>query len=268
MKNILILTDFSTNSWNSIKYTLDLFKDKVIHFYILKAHSKIDATYLIHEKEKISDEFQELLVKIEALKTNKHHTFLAVKSTDNLIDATKKQILKFNIDLIVTGINRHSKNIEISKSAEELITKVPCDVMVIPQKSKFSNYNQVAVTTQFTNFMEAKLVHDLALNNTFENSKFNFIFFSINKMILNENQQWNKNAVEDFFNKIPFEFHNAIGPHFLESLNQINDKINTKLIVCTAKNLNLLEQLLFRPSTKNIGNLQSIPFLVLAQNNR
>ena len=37
MKNILILTDFSKNSWNSIEYALALFQNRSYNFYLLNA---------------------------------------------------------------------------------------------------------------------------------------------------------------------------------------------------------------------------------------
>ncbi|WP_373282945.1 universal stress protein [Aquaticitalea lipolytica] len=35
MKNILLPTDFSDNSWNAIKYALQLFKDEKCTFHLL-----------------------------------------------------------------------------------------------------------------------------------------------------------------------------------------------------------------------------------------
>ena len=39
MKNILIPTDFSENSWNAIKYALQFFKKKKCNFYLLHVTS-------------------------------------------------------------------------------------------------------------------------------------------------------------------------------------------------------------------------------------
>ena len=35
MKNILLPTDFSENSWNAIEYTLNLFQKNICNFYLL-----------------------------------------------------------------------------------------------------------------------------------------------------------------------------------------------------------------------------------------
>ena len=35
MKNILLPTDFSDNSWNAIEYALNFYKDSICNFYVL-----------------------------------------------------------------------------------------------------------------------------------------------------------------------------------------------------------------------------------------
>ena len=49
MKNILLPTDFSENSWNAIKYALQLFKTETCKFYLLNAYTPIiyDVEYVL-----------------------------------------------------------------------------------------------------------------------------------------------------------------------------------------------------------------------------
>ena len=42
MKNILILTDFSNKSWNSIIYALGLFQNEQCNFHLLNAENRND----------------------------------------------------------------------------------------------------------------------------------------------------------------------------------------------------------------------------------
>ena len=39
MKNILLPTDFSENSWNAIKYALQLFKNETCRFFLLNTYT-------------------------------------------------------------------------------------------------------------------------------------------------------------------------------------------------------------------------------------
>ena len=41
MKNILLPTDFSKNSWNAISYALQLFKNETCKFYLLNAYTPV-----------------------------------------------------------------------------------------------------------------------------------------------------------------------------------------------------------------------------------
>ena len=41
MKNILLPTDFSDNSWNAIQYAVELFKDEKCNFFLLNTYTPI-----------------------------------------------------------------------------------------------------------------------------------------------------------------------------------------------------------------------------------
>ncbi|MDO9137044.1 MAG: universal stress protein, partial [Lutibacter sp.] len=89
MKNILIPTDFSENSWNAVKYALEFFKDTPCDFYLLHvtliynyasgespvmplpAIEVIDKTILKQAKTNLKN----LLKKIELLPHNPKHRF-------------------------------------------------------------------------------------------------------------------------------------------------------------------------------------------------
>jgi len=268
MKNILILTDFSTNSWNSIIYTLQLFKDKTIHFFILKAQNDIRQDFIVKNSENDTNDFQDLFSKINASVINKKHTFEAVNDNKDIITATKDQLKEKSIDLIIIGASVLSSknNKKISPICEELITKVPCDILVVPNKAKFSDYNQVVFPTEFTNFLEAKLLHNLLQYSPFEKVDFKFLYLSKNSKSLNKDQQWNKEALHDYFKDIPHSFHEELNHELAISLDDFVIKTKSELIITAAKNLNLIEQLLFRPVGDSLNYINSIPFLVLTQN--
>lgn len=269
MKNILILTDFSTNSWNSIIYTLHLFKDKKIHFFIFKAQNGIEQNFNVKNLENSKDDFQELFIKIKASSFNKTHTFEFINYYRDIVTTTKEQVNKNNIDLIIIGTNGLSSknNKKINSISEELITKVPCDILVVPNKAKYTGYNQVVFPTEFTNFLEAKLLHNLLQYSPFEKVDFKFLYLSKNSKSLNKDQQWNKEALHDYFKDIPHSFHEKLNNNLASSLDEFITKTNSELIITAAKNLNLIEQLLFRPNGNSLNYINSIPFLVLTQNN-
>ena len=226
MKNILIITDFSQNSWNSIVYALHLFKDKTIHFFILKSICST-AEYLNSKNIEKSDEAFNLLVnKIKTTGLNKKHTFKVIKDNGNIVLATKNQLTKNNIDLIIIGTNDlTSKNVNNNQHfSEELITKVPCDILLVPNSAKYTNYNEIVFTTEFTNFLEAKVTYNLQRNTPFKKSKFNFLHLSKTEKPLNKDQQWNKETLHDYFKKIEHSFNEKINENLATALDEFVDK--------------------------------------------
>lgn len=268
MKNILILTDFSDNSWNSISYALDLFKDKTINFFILKS-AKATGDYSITENEQKSfDEFSFLMEKLKDADCNKKHSFKVIKNDGNNVITVKEQLTKNKIDLIIVGTNdltsnhsKHDKHI-----SEELITKVPCDILLVPDSAKFTNYNEIVFTTEFTNFLEAKVTYNLQRNTPFKKSNFNFLHLSKTEKPLNKDQQWNKETLHDYFKNIPHSFYKKNNKNLAISLDEFVKEIKADLIITAAKNLNLIEQLIFRPNNDRLKYPNKIPFLVLSQN--
>jgi hypothetical protein len=268
MKNILILTDFSDNSWNSIVYALNLFKDKIIHFYILKSVSKINEFLNKTDNENSDTELDSLLHKIKNSSINKKHTFTIVKNATNIITASKNQLKENNIDLIIIGTNDlTSKEVKnIHPISEELITKVPCDILVVPNTASFSGYKQVVFATEFTNYLEAKLAYNLQYNSPFKDSNFKFLYLSKTDKPLNKDQQWNKETMHDYFKNITHSFSEKSNTNLAVSLDEFVTETKADLIITAAKNLNLMEQLVFRPHSPNLNYINKTPFLVLNQN--
>jgi hypothetical protein len=268
MKNILILTDFSYNSWNSIDYALNLFKDKTIHFFILKSLSSKNEYLNLENKVNSDKELDLLLNKIKNAELNKKHTFNVIKDNRNIVIATKEQLKANDIDLIIVGTNDLTlKNVKNNHQiSEELITRVHCDILVVPNTAKFIRYNEIVFATEFTNFLEAKLTYNLRYYTPFKKSKFRFLYLSKTEKELNKDQQWNKETLHDYFKNVPHSFNEKTNTNLAISLDEFVDETNADLIITAAKNLNLIEQLIYRPNSKNLSYPNKTPFLVLNQN--
>ena len=84
---------------------------------------------------------------------------------------------------------------------------------------------------------------------------------------LDKEQRWNKDTLQDYFKDQPHSFHVEVSENFEASIESFVDKRDVDLIVMAAKNLNLFEQILFRPKIKNIKYYFKKPLLVLHQFN-
>ena len=76
-----------------------------------------------------------------------------------------------------------------------------------------------------------------------------------------------KETLQDYFKDKQHSFHSEINKNIEESLDQFINRNHIDLIVLAAKNLNLLEQILFRPQTATLDYYSKTPFLALHQSN-
>jgi len=274
MKNILILTDFSNNSWNSIQYTLEFFEGKKCNFYILNAENtqgdKIEEDVFNHvevtTKKNNKTRINELLSKISLSPLSGNHKFVSIISEDNIIDAARKEIKEKNINLIVIGSNgmtSSGRENNISPISEEIITKLKCSILVVPNEAQFNGVNKIGFPTDYTNFYEARLLQNMTNFLSYQESPISFVHVSKKTEKLNKEQRWNKETLEDYFVNQPHSFHNEVNENFEVSIENFIDKESIDLVVMAAKNLNLFEQILFRPKQKDIKYYFKTPFLVL-----
>ncbi|GGK54706.1 universal stress protein [Gramella jeungdoensis] len=280
MKNILILTDFSKKSWNSIIYALGLFQNEQCNFHLLNAENRNDnekddnfynQVDLIQVKSKRDSKrkIEALITKINTLKIKENHTFIPILEENNIVEATRNQVKTKKIDLIVIGANDIPSKGQITRNSisEEIITKVKCSVLVVPEIAVFTGVKEIVFPTDYTNYYEAKLLHYLTTKSGYNNAAVRFLYLNKLSKTLNKEQLWNKETLQDYFADKQHSFHSEINKNFEESLEQFINEKNIDLIVLAAKNLNLLEQILFRPQKATLNYYSKTPFLALHQSN-
>jgi nucleotide-binding universal stress UspA family protein len=274
MKNILILTDFSNNSWNSITYALSLFKGKSCNFYLLNGENNyvenLDQNYsnslLAKNKKETKTAFDNLTKKIIESPLMGTHRFFPIIEDRDVIEAARFHIKDKKIDLIVIGTNGLSytgRQNNISPIAQDIITKLKSSILVVPFEAQFHELNQIAVPTDYTNFSEGKLLQNITDLIKSHKASINFVYMAKKNNRLDKEQQWNKEALHDYFLDQPHSFHVEVNENFELTIEKFIDNNKVDLIVMPAKNLNLFEQILFRPKIKNIKYYFKTPFLVL-----
>jgi len=276
MKNILILTDFSLNSWNSIEYSLSLFQNKAYHFYLLNASDiqeeeceniLADKGGLVTINKSIDSkkEFKNLLKKIDDSPLKGAHTFTSIAVRTNLLIAVKNQIKTSKIDLIIIGTNGLSTQGKrnIGSITEDIITKVKCSTLVVPKDARFVGLKDIAFPTDYTYFYEGKLLQNINDLFSYDGSTLRFVYLAKNSDVLDKEQLWNKETIHDYFINKTHTFNTQINKNLELSIQKVIDKFGIDLIIMAAKNLNLFEQILFRPKINSIKYYSKTPFLIL-----
>jgi len=277
MKNILIPTDFSDNSWNAIKYGLAHFKDTTCAFYLL--HVSIHS-YLIQgdpqlissvagiEKtllEQTNAELENLVLKIKKEFPNEKHHFYTLSSYSFFIECVKKYVEEKNIDLIIMGTKGASgiKSVIIGSNTGDLITQVKCPVLIVPENAAFNIPKEIAFPTDYNIYYQPEVLNGITEFGKMYNSSIRILHVARKNEELSTFQIENKELLHIFFMDEKHSFHHITNKNIEEGIQCFCESRDIDLIVMVAKNVNLFQRILFKPTIEDISYHTEIPFLVL-----
>ena len=276
MKNILFPTDFSNNSWNAIEYAIKLFKNVPCNFYVLHvdrlSQSGVQSNSFIMPSKAVDvspkDSLTDTFARIQNITASKKHHFIALHDYGNLIDIIRKTVLDKKIDLIVMGTKGSSgiKETILGSNTGNVMTKVHCNLLVIPENAEPSIPKEIAFPTDYNIFYSHSILE--AISKMLRTSKANLNVVNVTKpnVKLNLSQNQNKLYLQDYLLELHEESHSI---HFLEheraknAIEQFVINKNIDMVIMVAKNLNFLQQLFLDNTIKKIGFQTRVPLLVL-----
>lgn len=282
MKNILLPTDFSENSRNAIDYAIRFFENMECNFYLLHVNrignmAVSNASYII-SKEDIENiyikpsklKLRELLKHIsKSFPENSNHNFYCLTDHNFFIESIRKNVEEKQIDYIVMGTKGASglEKIILGSNTADVITKVKCNTMAIPENAIYAIPKEVCFATDFS------LSHDLhvlqPILNIIKQCKASLRILHIKKKdeVLNEDQLTNKDLLKDLFKNIKYTFHFLSNTKVEDAIECFVESRNIDLMCMVAKNLNYFQQILFHSKVEKISYHTNIPFLVLHKKN-
>ncbi|WP_439152300.1 universal stress protein [Winogradskyella sp.] len=283
MKNILLPTDFSENSWNAIKYAIHFFENQDCNFYMLHVirlnNLVANDTPLVLNGGVVEDVYvkptkvklRELLKRVSKLSIkSKNHHFYTLTDYSFFIESIRKTVEEKQIDCIVMGTKGATglEKIILGTNTADIITKVKCNTFAIPENAEFRLPEEVAFPTDFS------LSHNLQLlkpvSDIIERFKSSLRIVHINKAKpeLNKDQLKNKELLEDYFINEDYSFHFLSNKRVEDAVQCFVESRNTDLICMVAKNLNYFQQILFHSKVEKISYHTDVPFLVLHEKNK
>ncbi|WP_299898399.1 universal stress protein [uncultured Aquimarina sp.] len=282
MKKILLLTDFSENSWNAIDYATELFKEESCTFYIVNAYSKIiyEAIHLSdHPSERSVENTVQLDVltnlkhikkSLEYANVNKNHYFEIIAVFGTITEVTSEIVASKKIDLIVMGTKgtTAAKEVFIGSNAVRIIKAIKkCPVVVIPSGFSLINHPlHIAFATEFTHFYskeELTPLIDLAIH---KSAKIDIVHIPKQAGSLSEEQKFNSEILQEYFNAIDSYVHTInMGDSIASTLQGFAEKSNVDLLAMLNYRYSFLEKLTREPVIKNIAFYSKIPFMILPE---
>ena len=152
----------------------------------------------------------------------------------------------------------------IGSNTADIITKVKCTTLVIPEKAKFKTPKVIVFPSDFTtpysvqNFeplLEILENYDATLNALYVNGEKN--------QPLLEQREMNRDYFVDCFHDKKLSFFYLTNGNLDEGIDSFIKSSDIDMIVMMAKKLNFFHQLLFKPNIEEVTFQTNVPFLIL-----
>jgi nucleotide-binding universal stress UspA family protein len=282
MKNILLPTDFSKNSWNAIQYAINFFEKETCNFYLLHVNRFennmiTDSSYIATNEtiEKVNtkpakQQLNKILKRInkQFLPNNKHR-FYSLYDYNFFIESIRKHVDEKNIDCIVMGTKGASglKKIITGSNTADVITKVKCPTLAVPECAQFVKLKEIAFPTDFSLNYNIQILQPLTdILETFQ-AALRILHICKSKTDLNNEQNKNSELLHDYFNHLNHSIHYLTDNKVEDAIQYFVESRNINMICMVAKNINYFQHILFHSKVKEISYYTEIPFLVLHEKN-
>lgn len=276
MKNILIPTDFSENARNAIRYALDYFADIPVNFYILnvsrenKIYKEEDEVFFessaqTHIIEKSAALLVEEIKICQSFAKNSFHNFYSLQENMQLVEAIRKHVAEKEVDYILMGTKGASKisRKEIGTNTSDVITKVKCPVLVIPENAKFKKIQNLVFLTDYNFLYRNKVTSRLSETLKLHAAALRILHIRSQDIDLKASQIDNKIFLNDFFKETKNSFHFVENKNIETGVQHFVETWDIDMIALVGKNLNFIDRLLFKPMVRIKNHQIEVPFLVL-----
>ena len=277
MKNILLPTDFSDNSWNAITYAIQLYRDEECTFHLFNVYTPIIYHVefdLIHPGQfglgnvmgHNSQKSLKLLHKRiqNEFNLNPNHKFEIIARFDSLISGIKAVIKERHIDLIVMGTKgaTGAKELLLGSNTVHVFNEVKCPIMAIPSNFEYDEPHEVLFPTDLEVNYHLSQLHILQEIATLHNSRVNAMHVS-SGYDLTEAQMNHKLQLEYMFKSTAFLFHDVRSMEIADAIQEFQVKHKINLLVMINNKHSFFENIFFENTIHQIGFHLNVPFLVI-----
>ena len=282
MKNILLPTDFSENSWNAIAYALQLFKNKKCKFYLLNVYTPViyQTDYLYGSPALFSDPAQFGVpdpireTSLQSLKdfkdrinkefNNPKHSFETISVFNTLISEIKELVEEKSIDYVVMGTKgaTGAKEVLFGSNTVHVFKSIKCAVLAIPQNFKFETPHEILFPTDYEIEFTKKQLQPLIDVTSLYISRVNILNVSYGYE-LSEIQEKNKKELEKLFENTAYLFHSVANESVPEAISEFQLRARINLLVMINNKHSFFENLFFKNTVNQIGFHLNIPFLLI-----
>lgn len=266
MQKILVPTDFSENATRAIAYASALYADRPSLFILIHIQENTDK--LLADDGDYTNEVQLITQKIEKCKeafNNPIHQVASIIEAGSFVENIRKVVGAREIDLIVMGTKGTSDAnlMPIGTNTQNIITKVQCPVLVVPNRTKYSAIREVVFPTDLYLRYSSKTMEPLTSILINNKSMLHIVYRTTNNSKLTREQLISKEYLNNMNSNIDVIFHEISSTNLRAELKSYIDKHETQLIAMSAKSLNFIQVLISKGSPETDSYIRNTPFLFL-----
>lgn len=278
MRNVLIPTDFSDNSLNACDYALQFFKDQTCNIHLLHIvkpengadqETQWNASPTVVENVNLKPSIKKLQEIAEIMRVkhqNENYRFFTVAQYGYFVDEVRNQLSEKNIDFIVMGTTGTSegKKTLIGSNAADIITKVKCTTLVIPEKARFNTPKVIVFPSDFTTTYSVQNLEPLLEILDRYNATLNALYVNgeRNQPLVTQ-KETNRDYFIDCFHNKKLSFVYLTNGNLDEGIDSFIKSSDIDMIAMMGKKLNFFHQLLFKPNIEEVTFQTNVPFLIL-----
>lgn len=264
--NVLILTDLSRVAQNAGEFSLRFLENLPVNFYLL--HIGMTAGVLNEEqlgtrRGEALERLEKRIAVLQKVTANPAHKFFPLYSTDNLVSATRKIISEKGIDLIVMGAVRkdYSEDTLLGIHTYEVIKKIKCNVLAIPDSVKYGEPEKVVIPIDFSASLNKKVFRVLNRPGLIENAQFTVLEIQKGPVLSIAGAEEEEMFTGFQKNKLNFETVHDEEIISTDLLLGIQEKFD--MIVLLGKNLSICDRFLHTEHGLQASVNNKLPILVL-----
>lgn len=281
-KRILLLTDFSENAFNAVRYALKLYSDRKCNLYFLHAYQL--EGYSMHnppynpeaflesheiEKRKSEKEFEKLMKMIRLHPDNPKHTYNTIVTNDNLLKAVKDVIAQKDIDIIIMGNKgtTSSRTVVFGMKTINIMENIlACPVLAIPEDVSYTTPKKIVFPTNYKISFKRRELKYLINIAQLHNSSIQILHIKESRK-LNEAQQGNKAFLETLFKDVDHSFHEMEGMGVHTGINAFIDLRKCDMVAFVNPNHSFFRSMFSTLLVEELGYHSKVPVLVLKHRN-
>ncbi len=273
---LLVLTDFSDNSWMATRYAISLFEDRDCDFYFLNTYEKDTEVFsrpFVLENNRPSDPEHEskeglgrLLVRLSQLDIPIRHRFHVISREGIIVKEAQNIAEKLAVDMIIMGVSSNPDQRKRNYSGHTLslienVKKIP--VLIVPNNATIQRPEEIVLATNFDtdlNMSEIKYLAEIA-----HLSKASIKVFSSNKRHpLSPGQKAKKMLLSRGLQNVKHSFRIASDNKMENAFESLPGLRSPNMITYIESKPSFWERLGFgRKASGKLGYIKNTPVLVL-----